>query len=80
MDENRFSVLGGDADPISERMSIAFVANAALTTALQGCAASLGGPDKKLTAQDLEVAVIERAARRRSFRRIESAEVTLMLG
>ncbi len=80
MDENRFSVLGGDADPISERMNTAFVANATLSIALKACASSLGGPDKTLAAEDLEVAVIERDASRRSFRRIESAEVTLLLG
>ncbi len=80
MDENRFSVLGGDADPISERMNTAFVANATLSIALKACASSLSGPDKTLAAEDLEVAVIERDASRRSFRRIESAEVTLLLG
>lgn len=80
MDESRFSVLGGDADPISERMSSSFTVGATLSGALKACAQSLSGPDKTLAAVDLEVAVIERGNNRRCFRRIEAIEVTSLMG
>jgi proteasome alpha subunit len=80
MDESRFSVLGGDADPISERMNASFSAGATLSAALKACAQSLSGPDKTLAAVDLEVAVIERGDNRRCFRRIEAIEATSLMG
>lgn len=80
MDESRFSVLGGDADPVSARMSTSFTEGANLSVALKACAQSLSGPDKTLTADELEVAVIERASNRRCFRRIEVAETTSLMG
>lgn len=80
MDESRYSVLGGDADPISERMNAAFTVGATLSTALKACAQSLSGPDKTLVAGDLEVAVIERGDNRRCFRRIEAVEATALMG
>lgn len=80
MDESKFSVLGGDADPISERMVTSFTEGANLSVALKACAQSLSGPDKTLTADDLEVAVIERAGNRRCFRRIEAIETTSLMG
>ena len=75
MDESRFSVLGGDADPISERMNASFTVGATLSAALKACAQSLSGPDKTLAAVDLEVAVIERGNNRRCFRRIEATSL-----
>ncbi|MCX6527564.1 MAG: proteasome subunit alpha [Actinobacteria bacterium] len=80
MDESRFSVLGGDADPISERMNASFTVGATLSAALKACAQSLSGPDKTLAAVDLEVAVIERGNNRRCFRRIEAIEATSLMG
>ena len=80
MDESRFSVLGGDADPISERMNTSFTVGATLSAALKACAQSLSGPDKTLAAIDLEVAVIERGNNRRCFRRIEAIEATSLMG
>ncbi len=80
MDESRFSVLGGDADPISERMNASFTVGATLSAALKACAQSLSGPDKTLAAIDLEVAVIERGNNRRCFRRIEAIEATSLMG
>lgn len=80
MDESRFSVLGGDADPISERMNASFTVGATLSGALKACAQSLSGPDKTLAAVDLEVAVIERGDNRRCFRRIEAVEATALMG
>jgi hypothetical protein len=41
--------------------------------------AALSGPDRTLPADDLEVAVLERTAERRAFRRIERADLPVML-
>ena len=40
---------------------------------------ALAGPDRSLEASDLEVAILERDAERRAFRRIERAELPAYL-
>jgi hypothetical protein len=40
----------------------------------------LAGPDRKLSHEDLEVAILERNGRRRCFKRIEDSEVQALLG
>jgi proteasome alpha subunit len=79
IDESRFTVLGGDADTIRERIAGSFEAGADLRTTL-GCAiTALAGPDRSLTAAELEVAVLDRTAPRRTFRRIVGDELTALL-
>jgi proteasome alpha subunit len=80
VDEKRFSVLGGEADAIAERLGAVWDGSADLRTALQGAASALAGPDRTLVADDLEVAVLTRTAARRAFRRIEGAELEGLLG
>ena len=79
MDEERFSVLGGEAEAISSRMSDAYTAGLDLASALRIAVRSLAGPDRELTPTDLEVAVLERTAERRAFRRLERAELPALL-
>ena len=79
MDEERFSVLGGDAEAISERMSASWSADATLAGALSSCVAALAGPERKIPAGDLEVAVLDRDGARRCFRRLSDAETASML-
>lgn len=79
MDEERFSVLGGDAEAISERMSAGWAEAASLAVALRACTGALAGPERTLPAQDLEVAILDRAAERRCFRRLPDTEVAGML-
>jgi proteasome alpha subunit len=69
-DEERFAVLGGDAETINERVAAAWQAEWDLSSALKAAAASLAGPDRTLAAGDLEVATLSRGNGRRSFRRI----------
>ena len=80
MDQERFTVLGGDAETISERMKSTYTDAQTLETALRGAVAALAGSDRTLTPRELEVAALDRAQQRRSFRRLEGDELTALLG
>src|SRR5580698_7351780 len=58
VDEERFSVLGGEAEAISTRMQATFNDSVGLDAALRGAVAALAGPDRTLEPADLEVAVL----------------------
>lgn len=78
MDEKVCSVLGGDAEAISQRLAGADPA-ASLSEAVSLAATALSGPDRSLSSTDLEVAVLRRGAERRCFARIDDDEVTGLL-
>ncbi|MGO9581793.1 MAG: proteasome subunit alpha [Acidimicrobiales bacterium] len=78
-DEQRFTVLGGEADAITQRMTARFVQGWSLREAIRACVVSLQGPNRKLQAGDLEVAVLEHGPRRRAFRRVSDDEAAEML-
>ena len=78
LDEHNFSVLGGDADAVTERLKSAFVVDATLKVAINSAVKALSGPDNKLEYSDLEVAVLERNSKRRCFRRIDGDELNAM--
>jgi proteasome alpha subunit len=80
VDEDRFSVLGGEAEAILDRMQQTFQAGWDLAVALRATSTALGGPDRTLAVPDLEVAVLARSNGRRAFRRIEDAETARLLG
>ena len=80
VDEDGTSVLGGDADALAERLASTYDRSADLTGALKTAVAALGGPDRKLGAADLEVALLERGSTRRCFRRIRDQELADLLG
>lgn len=81
IDEYRFSVLGGDAEAITERIGEALPDEAfpSLATAVGMAVDALAGPDRRLTASDLEIALLDRSAERRCFRRIEGDAVDELL-
>jgi proteasome alpha subunit len=79
MDESRFSVLGGDAEAITARMREVDTHELPLAGAVKAATTALGGPDRQLQADDLEVAVLERGNGRRCFRRLTDDEVTQIL-
>jgi proteasome alpha subunit len=79
MDENRFTVLGGEAEAIIARMDEAWSEGLDLEGALGAAVGALAGPERTLVATDLEVAVLERTAERRAFRRIERADLPALL-
>ncbi len=78
-DEDRFAVLGGDAETISERVGGAWRPDWDLGSAVKAAVAALAGPDRTLAAGDLEVAVLSRGNGRRTFRRIEEEELAQLL-
>ena len=79
VDEEDFTVLGGDAELISTRMKAAFVRDADLATAIAAASLAITGPDRTLTDRELEVAVLERSVERRAFRRLEGSELLALL-
>ena len=80
MDQERFTVLGGDAETISERMKLSYVEGQDLTGALRGAVAALAGTDRTLTPKELEVAHLDRTLSRRTFVRLEGDELVGLLG
>jgi proteasome alpha subunit len=79
VDENHYSVLGGEAETIAERLETNWDVGADLPTALKTAVAALGGPDRELAAADLEVAVLDRGTERRAFRRVDGDELAALL-
>jgi proteasome alpha subunit len=79
VDEERFSVIGGDAEAIAARLEEAFQPGLETAGALRAAVGALAGPDRALAPTDLEVAVLSRQNGRRAFRRIEDAELATLL-
>ena len=79
VDEQGFSVLGGDADTISERLKGLYEAGLAHGPAMKAAVAALRGPDSTAGASDLEAAVLARGDGRRTFRRLEPVEIAELL-
>ena len=75
MDERRYTVLGGDAEAIGGRMKDSFEEGQSLAAAVQEATKALSGPDRTLSANDLEVAVLSRSNGRRCFRRMNDDQV-----
>jgi len=80
LDEKGFCVLGGDSESVLERLRGTFKSEMTLKDALKSAIAALSGADRKLSHEELEVAVLERNGRRRCFRRIEDSEIKSLAG
>ena len=78
-DQDRFAVLGGDAETITERVSGAWQPDWGMAAAIKAAMAALAGPDRTLGAGDLEVATLSRGNGRRTFRRIDEGELAQLL-
>jgi proteasome alpha subunit len=78
-DEDRFAVLGGETETISERFERSYEQGWDLDRALRAAVAALAGPERTLAPGDLEVAVLARANGRRTFRRLDDAELARRL-
>jgi proteasome alpha subunit len=74
-DEDRFAVLGGETEAISDRFAEAYQDGWNLDAALRAAVAALAGPDRTLDPGELEVAVLSRANGRRAFRRLSRDEL-----
>lgn len=79
-DEDRFTVLGGDSEPIREEFAELYQDGWSLGEALRATTTALAGPNRTLGAASLEVAVLAEGPSRRTFRRIVDDELTELLG
>lgn len=80
IDESEVTVLGGEADSILSRLEGAWRQGLDLAEALNLARKALSGPERELTADELEVALLERSATHRAFRRIEGQELADLVG
>ncbi len=78
-DEDRFAVLGGDAETIAERFAASSVDGWSLDEALRASLQALAGPDRDLEPGELEVAVLTDTNGRRAFRRLDHEELAVRL-
>jgi proteasome alpha subunit len=78
-DEKAFCVLGGDDASITTRLQESKVTDSTLRSSIQRATAALAGPDRTLSADDLEVAILSRTSQRRCFSRVTDADISEML-
>jgi proteasome alpha subunit len=80
IDESRFTVLGGEAEAIAERLQSSYGDGLDQHDALRVCIQALAGPQRTLSAGEVEVAVLVRGNGRRAFRRLSGDALTGLLG
>jgi proteasome alpha subunit len=80
VDEDHFCVLGGEPEPISERLKESWTAGLSLGDALRTARAALAGADRTIEASALEVAVLSRKNGRRAFQRLDGQPLAELLG
>jgi len=79
-DENRFAVLGGDAETIKDRFAKTETLDVDLASTLRNAVSALAGPDRTIPVSDLEVCVLTDEGARRTFARLKDERVTELLG
>lgn len=80
IDDQNFSVLGGDAENIYARLELGYTPNGSIEQAIRIAVSALTGGERQIVADDLEVSVLERGAKRRSFSRFSNDEVSGLMG
>ena len=80
LDEHNFCVLGGDSEAVKTRLGSSFKSDLTLKDAVKVATDVLAGPDRKLSHDELEVAVLERNGRRICFRRRSDPDVQALVG
>ncbi len=79
MDEQNYSVLGGQAEQIIEALKEQYRPGMSLGDALKLGAKLLGTDGTPLAADQLEVALLDRSRPRRAFRRVKNNELSTLL-
>jgi proteasome alpha subunit len=79
VDERRYSVLGGQAEQITDSLKDQYQDGLDLGAAIKLGARLLGTADAALAADQLEVALLDRSRPRRAFRRIRNGELEDLL-
>jgi proteasome alpha subunit len=80
VDETGFTVLGGDADTVAQRLKGTYKPGLPLSEVLRVALDALAGPDRKLSPRELEVAVLSRTNGRRAFQRLSREEIAELTG
>jgi proteasome alpha subunit len=78
-DETRFAVLGGDAETIRERFAATEEVLHPLKETLRNAVNALAGPERTIPTSDLEVGILEDRGNRRTFLRLDDAQVSELL-
>ena len=76
MDEQDFAAIGGDAETISSRLAETWTDGLERTAAVALGLKALGGPEREIALEDLEVADLARTNGRRCFHRLAVADLT----
>jgi proteasome alpha subunit len=76
MDEQDFAAIGGDAETISSRLAETWTDGLERTAAIALGLKALGGPEREIALEDLEVADLSRTNGRRCFHRLTVADLT----
>jgi len=79
-DENRFAVLGGDAETIRSRFATTESSDIDLPSTLKNAVAALSGTERTIPTADLEVCVLHDDGNRRTFKRLSDERVAQLLG
>jgi proteasome alpha subunit len=79
VDEERFTVFGGEAEATSERLDAGYRDGMTLAEAVQAAVSALAGPERTLEPRELEIAVLARSNGRRAFRRLTDDELAGIL-
>jgi proteasome alpha subunit len=81
MDEERFTVLGGQAESIAESLETRYEAGLTVADAIKLGASVLADPDQStMTPAQLEVGVLQREGAGRTFRRVKGDELAAIIG
>ena len=78
-DEERFAVLGGDAETIKARFAASEETLEPLSVTLKNAVGALAGPDRTIEVSDLEVGILEDRGSRRTFARLNDEQVSELL-
>ena len=70
---------GGDAETIKGRFAALEVAHISLSDTLKNAVVALAGPDRVLPVTDLEVGILEDHGDRRTFARLDDAQINRLL-
>jgi proteasome alpha subunit len=79
-DEDGYAALGGEAEPIRERLATSYNEELGASGAMRAAVDALAGEDRTLQPDELEVAILDRLDEGRCFRRLESTEIVELLG
>ncbi len=79
VDARDYAAIGGDAEAVRERLAESWTAGLDLSAAVRVGLDALSGPDREISAAELEVAQLARGNGRRCFSRIDAAVLADLL-